>query len=65
MNCREFKKCPEETHRNCPAYPDRGLECWKVTGTRCERGIMEKSSVFLKIEHCSKCDFYVQYAHKF
>lgn len=65
MNCWEFKKCPEETFSLCPAYPDRGLDCWKVTGTKCERGKMEKASIAEKVRHCGTCDFYIQYAHKF
>ncbi len=66
MNCWEFKNCPEEIRTKCPAYPLRGKDCWKVTGTKCEGGTIEKSSLAEKIEFCRKeCDFYKQYAHKF
>lgn len=65
MNCWEFKNCPSETHQQCPAYPGRGLDCWRVTGTKCEMGKFEKESVTEKIMYCRECDFYKKYAHKF
>lgn len=65
MNCWEFKNCPEDTHKACPAYPARGLDCWKVTGTKCEKGKMEKATVHEKIAYCRECGFYVKYASKF
>ena len=64
-NCWEFKKCPEETYTHCPAYPNKGQDCWKITGTKCEKGTLEKASMAEKITYCRKCDFYVKYAHKF
>ena len=66
MNCWEFKNCPQETYENCPAYPDRGLDCWKVTGTKCDKGKYEMATLKEKIEFCRyKCDFYKTYASKF
>lgn len=65
MNCWEFKNCPETTHLSCSAYPGRGQDCWKVTGTKCERGTLEKATYLEKIAHCRTCEFYRQYANKF
>jgi hypothetical protein len=65
MNCWDFLKCAEETYKSCPAYPDKGLDCWKVTGTKCDQGKMEKASLQEKVVHCRTCDFYKEYAHKF
>ena len=65
MNCWEFKKCFRETREQCPAYPDRGLDCWKITGTKCEKGIMEKKTVAEKIIYCRTCDYFKIYANKF
>ncbi len=64
MKCWEFMKC--EIYEKCPAYPDRGMDCWKVTGTKCEGGKYEKASLEEKILYCRKeCEFYKKYAHKF
>ena len=65
MNCWEYMDCLPEIYKNCPAYPDKGLDCWKVTGTRCDHGRMEKASVTEKIEFCRTCGFYNDHAHKF
>lgn len=65
MNCWEFMKCGPVTYQNCPAYPDNGLDCWKVTGTKCAGGTIEKATKAEKIMHCNRCDFYRQHAHKF
>ncbi len=65
MNCWEFMECPEETYNKCPAYPDRGLDCWKVTGTKCEKGKYEMETITEKVEHCRQCHFYKEFAHKF
>jgi len=64
MNCWDFKKCGE-VRGNCPAYPGYGLDCWKVTGTMCDGGKIEKASKKEKIAFCQSCDFYQTYAHKF
>jgi hypothetical protein len=65
MNCWEFMKCPKETYENCPAYPDRGQDCWKITGTKCERGTIEKKKLEEKIAHCRSCDFFNKHAHRY
>jgi hypothetical protein len=65
MNCWEFRKCPERTFQSCPAYPDRGLDCWKITGTKCNMGTIEKATINEKIEFCRTCSFYNEYAHKY
>ena len=65
MNCWDFMKCPEETSAKCPAYPDKGLDCWKVTGTKCSQGKVEKATALEKIGHCRTCNFYITFAHKF
>jgi hypothetical protein len=65
MNCWDYLKCPVQTYKICPAYPDKGLDCWKVTGTKCDKGRHVTKSVAEKIAHCRTCDFYEQYAHKF
>jgi hypothetical protein len=65
MNCWDFIKCPQETYKTCPAYPDKGLDCWKVTGTKCDKGKIETKTAVEKVEYCRKCSFYIHYAHKF
>jgi hypothetical protein len=65
MDCWEVKQCNEKTYMNCPAYPDNGKDCWKVTGTLCDGGRIQKSSKQEKIAFCSTCDFYKTYANKF
>jgi len=65
MDCWTFMKCPEKTYKTCPAYPDKGLDCWKITGTKCDQGMHKKETVSEKIAHCRTCEFYIQFAHKF
>ncbi|GBD99707.1 hypothetical protein BMS3Abin07_01747 [bacterium BMS3Abin07] len=65
MNCWESMKCPPDTYNQCPAHPNRGLDCWKVTGTKCDQGRLEMASIADKITFCRKCSFYDTYAHKF
>jgi len=65
MNCWEFMNCKAETHMACPAYPDKGLDCWKVTGTKCSGGMVEKASLEEKVLFCKRCEFYKKHAHKF
>jgi hypothetical protein len=65
MDCWDYKKCPEGVCEKCPAYPKRGHDCWKVTGTKCGGGKIEMASISEKIAHCRQCDYYVQYASKF
>jgi len=65
MNCWEFMNCKVETHNACPAHPDKGLDCWKVTGTKCSGGMVEKASLEEKVLYCRKCLFFREFAHKF
>jgi hypothetical protein len=54
MNCWEFKKCGRET--DCPAYPDHGTECARVTGTLYEGKVQ---GIFgMKLTTCMHCDYY-------
>lgn len=65
MNCWELLDCPEKTYKSCPAYPDKGLTCWKVTGTSCNKGKFKMSTLDEKILFCRTCEFYMKYAQKF
>lgn len=65
MNCWDFMKCQEATYRACPAHPDKGLDCWKVTGTKCAKGTLQMATALEKIAYCRNCAFYKEYAHKF
>jgi hypothetical protein len=61
-NCWDFENCPSEVREKCPAYPDKGKECWKVTGTKCAHGKYEKASLSEKIIYCrNECAFYKKY----
>ncbi len=65
MNCWEFMKCASQVYTECPAYPDKGLDCWKITGTKCDAGRMEKKTAAEKIAYCRTCSFYTTYANKY
>jgi len=65
MNCWEFKKCPTDTYEECPAYPTNGRTCWKVTGTKCDKGKLAMASLNEKIDFCRKCDYYSNHAQKY
>jgi len=65
MDCWNFMRCGENTYENCPAYPNKGRECWKVTGTKCDHGKIEKASIAEKIDHCRSCGYYSDYAQKY
>lgn len=65
MNCWEFMKCDEAVYNQCPAHPSKGLDCWKITGTKCGKGVVEKATAMEKLEFCRRCDYYGKYAHKF
>jgi hypothetical protein len=63
MNCWEFQKCGRDGTNSiinglddCPAYPNHGKECARVSGTYC-KGVV-KGSFARKLEDCSACDFY-------
>lgn len=65
-NCWEFLNCPPDTCSICPAYPDRGRECWKITGTRCKGGSFVKERFDAKILHCrNECDYYKTHLKRF
>ncbi|MBI5189786.1 MAG: hypothetical protein HZA22_03805 [Nitrospirae bacterium] len=65
MDCWDFMKCDPGANGGCPAYPEKGRECWKVTGTKCDGGKQEKASRVEKIVHCSKCGYYLEHAVRF
>lgn len=63
MNCWEFKICGREAGGAkecesgvCPAYPDKGTQCARVTGTFCAGGM--RTSFPMKLSMCLKCNFY-------
>ncbi len=63
MNCWEFQKCGRERGGGrekelglCPAYPDHGTTCARVTGTLC--GGRVQGTFAMKVGGCMKCDFY-------
>ena len=64
MNCWEFMECQKDIFEDCPAYPNRGLDCWKVTGTKCGQGKHEMPSLQEKIQYCRRCAFYVESTYK-
>jgi methyl-accepting chemotaxis protein len=60
--CWEYKKCGKDKDGACPAYPNNGLDCWRVTGTLCDG--TEQGSFKEKIAKCRECGFYQEYAIK-
>jgi hypothetical protein len=63
--CWEVEHCPTEVRDACPAYPNMGRECWKITGTKCVGGAIEKATLAEKILHCrANCDYYRDYIKK-
>jgi hypothetical protein len=60
VNCWEFRNCPEDVFKICPAYPDSGSGCWTVTGVKCGDGMREFASLDEQIAHCGRCDFYAR-----
>jgi len=63
MNCWEFRKCGRERGGDradelgvCPAYPDNGRSCARVSGTMCE-GVVQGDFV-LKFPTCITCEYY-------
>ena len=65
MECWEYKHCSPEVMQQCPAYPDKGRSCWKVTSTKCDGGKVEMASLSEKIEHCRRCEFYENFANRY
>lgn len=56
MNCWEFRNCPEDRKKNCPAYPHHGTHCARVQGTLDDGE--EQKSIIKKFDLCFKCEFY-------
>jgi len=58
VKCWDFHFCPETVHRECPAFPDHGHDCWRVARTRCPelRGLPDPA---LKMDLCRSCDFFL------
>ncbi len=58
-DCWEVMVCTGVVRDVCPAYPDHGKGCWKVTGTCCAQGRLVTKDVSEKMLHCrNKCKFY-------
>jgi len=55
-DCWTIKKCPKERRDICPAYPDNGQSCWKVSHTMC--GGFQQGSARDKKEKCHECQFF-------
>ncbi|MEJ2100059.1 MAG: chemotaxis protein CheW [Desulfobacterales bacterium] len=51
--CWEVKNCDK---KDCPAYENKDLRCWIISGTFCPDEI--QGSFNEKIDACRKCDFY-------
>ena len=52
--CWEHVKCGRQ--EQCPAYPNRGFDCWNVAGTWC-RG-EKQGSYEQKVERCRRqCEY--------
>lgn len=63
MNCWEYTRCGREKGGikvaelgPCPAYPDGGQTCARVSGTLCN-GI-KQGNLASKLTECMRCDFY-------
>jgi hypothetical protein len=63
MNCWEVKKCGREQGGArveelgvCPAWPDHGRHCARVTGTLCAGRVQGEFSA--KLDNCQKCEVY-------
>jgi chemotaxis signal transduction protein len=52
--CWKVKNCNK---KDCPAYENRDLRCWNLSGTFCRDEI--QGSYHEKIDACRKCDFYI------
>ena len=58
-DCWDVTGCNGVVREVCPAYPDHGKECWKVTGTCCAQGSLVMKDLTEKIIYCrNKCRFY-------
>lgn len=63
MNCWEFKKCGREESGAkfeefgvCPAYPDHGNRCAKISGTLCGGAV--QGSFAVRLASCLECEFH-------
>lgn len=59
--CWEIKNCPPERQKGCPAHPQHGDTCWKVTGTMC--GGEKQGTYNEKMDRCRQCEVYKNHAH--
>ncbi len=64
-NCWDVKNCGRipggdkvAEFGTCPAYPDKGRDCWAVAGTFC--GGKVQGSLAQKLGNCMDCNFYKQ-----
>jgi hypothetical protein len=63
-NCWEVINCSYDVRSKCPAQPDMGRECWKVTGTLCKCSSRkgDNKSLAEKIVICrNECAYYQSY----
>jgi hypothetical protein len=63
MNCWEYTRCGREKGGikvaelgACPAYPDGGQTCARVSGTLCNG--TKQGNLASKLTECMRCDFY-------
>ncbi|MCL6472466.1 MAG: hypothetical protein K6T91_06590 [Firmicutes bacterium] len=56
VNCWEYKNCGRNKDGGCPAYPKRGMECWRISGTMC--GGVVQGTFAQKLASCMECDYY-------
>jgi hypothetical protein len=64
-NCWDAENCSDDIRNSCPAYPEMGKSCWKITGTKCANGKVEKLSLSEKIIYCrNECEFYRKYLRR-
>jgi methyl-accepting chemotaxis protein len=56
VTCWDMKNCPTERRNDCPAYPELGGQCWKVTSTLC--GGQEQGTYREKMANCRQCNVY-------
>jgi len=63
MNCWEFKKCGRQKGGDkadelgvCPAYPDHGRSCARVSGTMCDDTV--QGDFVYKFPTCIRCEYY-------
>ncbi len=57
MNCWEYKNCPEDRKKACPAFITKsGKKCWIVTGTMC--GGVKQGTMQEKLAKCHECVYF-------